>query len=361
MALRAKNCIIAVDAMGGDYAPQAVIEGALAAAAEGIPVVLFGDEKVIEQLLFGCDQEWKKLPLEIVHCTDVIAMDEEPSKAVLRKKDASLIKAMHSVVNGRTHAVVSAGNSGAVLVASTVILGRTAGVLRPAIGGFLPTQKGSVFCIDLGANTDCKTEYLEQFAFMGHAYVSVVHGMTSPRIGLLSNGHEPYKGSGIVKEAYGRLTQSSLNFVGNIEARDIFNDKTDVLVCDGFSGNIMLKTAQATARVMMDWLKQEAATSWWSKAALGLSAPLLKKLKSKTDYSRIGGALLLGVQHPVITAHGSSNAQAIAHAISFAHAVVQKQIIRRFNEKLVELLHKQKTSFSTMLERKERSLLSWAQ
>ncbi|HXW86200.1 MAG TPA: phosphate--acyl-ACP acyltransferase, partial [Candidatus Bathyarchaeia archaeon] len=170
MAVRAKECVIAIDAMGGDYAPDAVVQGALIAARQGIDVVLFGNQKELTSLLFQYENSWQKLPVKIIHCADVIAMDAEPSKAVLRKKDASLIRAMKSVASGAAQAVVSAGNSGAVLIASTLILGRTEGVLRPAIGGFLPTQKASLFCVDLGANTDCKPEYLEQFAAMGHVY-----------------------------------------------------------------------------------------------------------------------------------------------------------------------------------------------
>ena len=225
-------------------------------------------------------------------------------------------------------------------MAGTLILGRTPGVLRPALGSFLPTQAGSIFGIDLGATTDAKPEYLEQFALMGSLYVTMVKGIEKPRVALLCNGTEPYKGSLLVKQTYDRLMQNAaLNFVGNLEARDLFDDQADVVVCDGFVGNIMLKTAQGTARTMIGWLRQEAATSWRAKAALMLGAPMFKKLKQKTDYASSGGALLFGVAHPLLVAHGCSTAAAVEKSLIVAHDMMQHNLIARFNSALTKLMH----------------------
>lgn len=337
MALHARE-VIAVDAMGGDQAPYVVIAGAVKAAQAGISIRLFGLKKqIIDQLRSQC-AAWNTLPIEVIDCTDIISMGEEPVRAVTEKKDSSLVQAIKSVANGSSTAVVSAGNSGAALVSATVVIGRVPGIIRPAIGGFLPTKKDPVFCVDLGANADCKPEYLEQFAHMGHVYVQLQRGVLSPTIALLSNGHEPYKGSTLIKDVYRRLLKNTkLNFVGNKESRDLFDGSVDVLVTDGFSGNIMLKTAQGVAAVMMHWISDEAKKSWFFCLLLFMLRPLLRRIREKIDYSRIGGALLLGVKKPVIIAHGSSNQEAIFQAIVFAHNVVREQRIERFNAQLVTL------------------------
>lgn len=337
--------MIAVDAMGGDFAPHAAVMGALEAARyHAVPVMLFGDEKQIVLILNNAYSAWKKLPIHIVHCSQLINMHDEPSRAVLQKKDSSLVRAVYAVVEGTAKAVVSAGHSGAMLVASTLLIGRTKGVIRPAIGGFIPTVNGSLFCIDLGANTDCKPEYLEQFAYMGHTYVQLMQKIESPRIALLSNGHEQYKGSSAVKEAYALLQKAPIQFVGNKEARDIFDDSADVLVCDGFVGNVMLKTAQGAASTIMKWLSKEASRSWFSKMMLLASAPLLKQLKKRMDYARVGGAYLLGVKEPVVIAHGSSSSHAISQAILMAHAAVLDGRIALFNQKITQFLNTHATS-----------------
>lgn len=335
--------MIAVDAMGGDYAPQAIVCGAFNAARRGISVSLFGDSAhitlLLEQLAAKNNlSSWQILPISLVHTQSTITMHDEPSRAVMHKKDSSLVKAVQAVAHGQANAVVSAGNSGAALVAGTLLLGRVDGILRPAIGDFLPTKSGSVFCIDLGANVDCKPEYLEQFAIMGHAYVCLLKGMERPRIGLLSNGVEPYKGSLLVKQAYDRLKGSALNFVGNIESRELFDDQADVIVCDGFVGNILLKGIQGTARAIMAWIDQERKLRWWRSVGLFLSKGIFKSLKNKIDYAKKGGALLLGVKHPLIIAHGCSNENAIEQAIVFAHQVVCEKRLVKFNTMLDRML-----------------------
>jgi glycerol-3-phosphate acyltransferase PlsX len=337
--------MIAVDAMGGDFAPRAIVQGAYQAAIKGIPILLCGDEDQIIAILNSISVDskeiWPSLPISIHHTTQIISMGAEPSKSVLQENDSSLVQAVRSVAQGKAQAVVSAGNSGAALVAGTLILQRVDGILRPAIGSFLPTKSSSIFCIDIGANTDCKPEYLEQFALMGHIYVSMIKNKARPRIALLSNGAEPYKGSQSVKQAYDLLIKSKLNFVGNLEPREIFDDQADVIVCDGFTGNIMLKTVQGTAKAMVYWIDQERKKSLWHSIGLLLSKGLFKGLKQKIDYAKKGGALLFGVQHPLIIAHGCSNATAIENAILYAQSVVDNQIISRFNAQLADYLSAQ--------------------
>ena len=330
--------MIALDAMGGDFAPQVTIIGAYQAACKGIPVQLFGPADQMRDLLDRHDKCWQRLPITLVHCSQVIGMGQDPARAVLANKDSSLVQAFMAVAQGKAQAVVSAGNSGACLVAGMVHLGKINGIQRPAIANFIPGKAGSFFCLDLGANADCKPEYLEQFALMGHAYVSVLYNNPKPRIALLSNGSEPYKGSMLVKQTYRLLEASSLNFVGNIEPKELFDGLADVVVCDGFSGNIMLKALQGTASLIGHWLQEEFRASWLTKIAGALSMPVLKNIKKRGDYARKGGALLLGVHGTVVIAHGCSSAQAIENAILYAHANVQDKVIDRFSTALSALL-----------------------
>jgi glycerol-3-phosphate acyltransferase PlsX len=332
--------MIAVDVMGGDYAPQEAVLGALAAAQKGVSLILFGNQDKVMPLLAHYYPRWRSLPIELVHCSDVVAMDEDPLRGVLRKKDSSIFRALQAVHSGKAQAFVSAGNSGAVMAAATIVVGRVPGVIRPAIGTFLPTTHGSLFCLDLGANPDCKAEYLVQFAYMGYAYVRLIKHIAQPRIALLSNGHESYKGSVLVRKAFDLLSNTDLEFVGNIESRDIFSGRADVIVTDGFTGNILLKGIQGTAKAVMDWMKEEASRSLVLRVLLGFAYPVLSRIKKKVDYARTGGALLLGVNKPVVIAHGSSKEQAIMQAILFAQKTVEQKIIPTFNETLKMLLEK---------------------
>jgi glycerol-3-phosphate acyltransferase PlsX len=298
-------------------------------------MMLFGDNYLIQKSLQELFPQWRSLPITIESCTELIAMDEEPTRSVAKKKDSSLVQAAYAVKQGRASALVSAGNSGAILVASTLIIGRVKGVLRPALGKFLPTKKAELFCLDLGANTDCKASFLEQFAYMGHLFVRLVKKIEKPRIGLLSNGHEPYKGSIEVKEAYKRLEHAvNLNFIGNVEARDVFDDYVDVLVSDGFVGNVFLKGVQGVIRLLFTWIKQESSRSWYAKLCGLLVRSLFKKIKETTDYQKVGGAFLLGINNPVIVAHGGAQADAIYNAIVEAHTAVETQVIKTFNAEL---------------------------
>jgi len=332
--------MIALDAMGGDYAPDVTVHGAINAAKKGIKIGLYGDQMQILALLDRIEPTWQNLPITIIHCSEVIGMGEEPTRSVLRKKDSSLVRAMEAIIHGEASAVVSAGNSGAALVAGTLILGRIDGIVRPAIGNFLPHTNGSqLFCIDLGANIDCKPEHLEQFAYLGHVYVKKVKGIANPRIALLSNGAEAYKGSALIKKTYDLLAASGLRFVGNLESRDVFDGRADVLVCDGFSGNILIKTMQGTAIAIGHWLKQEQTRSVIHRMFFALGSSLFSRLQHKRNYAqRKGGSLLLGLKHPLIVAHGCSGVQAIESAIHLAHATVRDNFIPSFNEEVARLM-----------------------
>lgn len=332
--------MIALDAMGGDYAPNVTVHGAINAAKKGIEIGLYGDEQQIIALLHRIEPSWQTLPITIIHCSQVIDMAEEPTRSVLRKKDSSLVRAVESIMDGKSSAVVSAGNSGAALVAGTLILGRAEGIIRPAIGNFLPHTTGTpLFCMDLGANIDCKPEHLEQFAYMGHAYVKKVTGLADPRIALLSNGAEAYKGSALIKKTYEILAASGLRFVGNLESRDVFDGRADVLVCDGFSGNILIKTMQGTAHAITQWLKQEQTRSLMHRMFFAFGGRLFSRLHHKMNYAqRKGGSLLLGLKHPLIVAHGCSGVQAIESAIQLAHTTVRENFISSFNEEVSRVM-----------------------
>ena len=317
-----------------------------------------GDEPLIISILNEHASDWKSLPLQIQHAPEIITMDDDPSWSVKNKKNSSLVCTIKAVAQGRASAAISAGNSGAVLVAGIVHSGRVAEIHRPAIGSFIPTKTGTIFCMDLGANVDAKAEYLYQFGLMGAAYVSLVNAQENPRVALLSNGHEPYKGNAEVKKAYDLLSKSKLNFVGNVEARDLFEDRADVLVCDGFVGNVLLKSIQGMAQTLFWWLKEEVKKqSWLRQILFSFNSSLFNSIKKKTDYASIGGALLLGIQHPIVVAHGRSDERAIANGIQFAHQVVQEKRIEKFNIKLKEAI--QEFDFSGSVVQKMRSFFGF--
>ncbi len=349
--------MIAVDAMGGDQAPRAVIEGAVAAARSGIPILLFGHQTA---LISHLPSDWQTLPINLEFCTDHIVMAEDPGRAIRSKPDSSMVKGMKAVASGKALAFFSAGHSGAVMVGSVLIIGRLQGIHRPAVGTFLPGRHGSIFCLDVGANVDCKAQYLYQFALMGHAYLKLIKGIEKPRIGLLSNGHEPYKGPIEIKKAYELLSNSSLNFVGNIEARDIGENSVDVVVCDGFVGNVLLKAMQGVARTMFGWIKDETERSWVRRCLTWLHRGMFKSIKNRVDYTSVGGALLLGINQPVIVAHGSSDARAVENGIKFAYRIAQEKQVAAFND-LVAASLKESHPLSVTIQQKVRSLLQWDQ
>lgn len=313
---------VVVDAMGGDNAPDAVVEGAVAAARSwGVPVHLVGDEERVSRLLerfAGRDGRFGDL-VSVRHAPDLIGAEEQPVLAVRRKRDSSLVVAMRMVRDGEAEAVVSAGNTGALMAGGVLILGRLDGVDRPAIATVLPTSDGrGVLVLDAGANVDSRPEHLLQFAFMGAAYAELVLGWKRQRVGLLNIGAEESKGGETVKAAYALLRSSKLDFAGNIEARDVFSGSVEVVVCDGFVGNILLKNTEGVAALILGSLKEEAKFGLMSRMGAALVMPALRRLKKKLDYVEYGGAPLLGLKKACIKCHGSSNAVAIANGIRVA-------------------------------------------
>lgn len=327
--------MIALDAMGGDFAPRETVLGAVKAAHQGVPVCLFGDETQLIPLLDEYDNQWQKLPLTLYHCSQFIEMGATPSLSVIKQQDSSLIRALNFVASGKGRAVVTAGNSGAALVAGTLILGKIDGLERPALGEFIPTEHGSLLCLDLGANTDCKPIYLYQFAVVGSAYVAMHKKINRPRVALLSNGTERYKGSSLVKQAYDLLDRSLLNFVGNVEARDIFQDPIDVLICDGFAGNVLLKSIQGTVSFAKKLLHNEINTlPWWRKCLIAINKKPLEKIFKNTDHHQFGAALLIGLNKPLLVAHGCATSVSIERALIKAHQLVQHGSFDECNKRI---------------------------
>jgi len=319
---------VAVDGMGGDFAPHAVIEGVLDAARGGVPIMLFGPESKLVRYLSEQCPGWESLGIKVVQAGEVVGMAEEPVFAVRKKPDSSLVQAVRAVADGKAHAVFSAGNSGALMAASLFVLGRQEGIERPAIAGLLPTLKGSVIALDLGANVDCRPHYLQQFAEMGSAYAQKLLKLSHPRVGLLSNGAERGKGTVLVKQAAALLEESSIHFIGNVEPIDIINHGADVVVCDGFAGNVLLKTMEATATLIRHTLAHELSNG-------GLLRDVQEGERVRTKFeealvaldARFGeaaqsGARLLGVNGIVIVGHGASHAVSISRSIRKAYNII---------------------------------------
>ncbi len=315
------NVRVALDAMGGDNAPSEVVLGAVQAAREyGIGIYLVGREQLIRAEL--AKHATNGLDLPILHADEVIEMDEHPANAVRRKKNASMTLALQLVRDSVALAAVSAGNSGAMMAASLFVLKRIAGVDRPALGSIFPTRSGVCFVIDMGANTDCKPEYLQQFALMGSIYMQRIFSIPSPSVALLANGEEETKGNQQVIEAHQLLKANAatlgLNFIGNVEGRDIPTGAVDVVVCDGFVGNVVLKLSEGLVETLLEVLRTQMSSSFVSKLAGAVLRPGLRKAFKRLDYTEYGGAPLLGVNGSAIVAHGLSNATAIKNAIRVA-------------------------------------------
>ncbi|UFJ42072.1 phosphate acyltransferase PlsX [Brevibacillus humidisoli] len=309
---------IALDAMGGDLAPLSTVRGAVEAVRENptLQVVLIGDETAIREQLPG------SIPsgIEIHHATEVIEADDEPVRAVRRKKDSSLVVTVEMARKLEVDAAISAGNTGALMAAGLLITGRMSGIERPALAAVIPNTQGKVtLLLDVGANMDAKPLHLLQYAIMGSLYVEKVLGYERPTVGLLNVGTEEAKGNELSKAAYGMLRQASnIRFVGNVEARDLMRGPCDVLVCDGFVGNVALKSLEGAASTILSLLKQEMTSSLLNKAAAAILKPSLSQFKDRMDYAEYGGAPLLGLRRPVIKAHGSSDERAIKNAVQVA-------------------------------------------
>lgn len=311
---------IAIDAMGGDHAPKEIVIGAMNAvnAYDDIHIKLIGNESKIKEYLTDSTR------ISIIHTEEMIEATDEPVRAVRRKKNASMVLMANEVKEGSCDACISAGNTGALMTAGLFVVGRIKGIDRPALSPTLPTTDGKGFLLlDVGANVDAKPEHLLQYAMMGSIYSEKVRGITNPTVGLLNVGTEEKKGNEIVREAFMMLKESpSINFIGNVEARDLFDHVADVVVCDGFSGNVALKTIEGTAMSIMSMLKEELMSSLKTKLAASVLKPQFKNLKKKLDYSEYGGAGLFGLQAPVIKAHGSSDHVAILNAVRQAREMV---------------------------------------
>lgn len=322
---------IAIDAMGGDHAPKAIVEGVNQAieAFSDIEIQLYGDQSRIESYLVKSDR------VSIVHTDEKINSDDEPAKAIRRKKNASMVLAARAVKDGRADAVLSAGNTGALLAAGLFIIGRIKGVDRPGLLSTLPTVDSSGFdMLDLGANAENTAEHLHQYAILGSFYAKHVRGIAKPRIGLLNNGTEATKGDSLRKEVYNLLaSDSNLQFIGNVEARDLMSGVADVVVADGFTGNAVLKSIEGTAMSIMGQLKSAIAAGG-VKAKLG--ALLLKSslydLKDTLDYSSAGGAVLFGLKAPLVKSHGSSDAKAIFHTIKQVRTMLETDVVGQLVE-----------------------------
>ena len=308
---------IALDAMGGDFAPAQPVAAAILAAREwGVPMVLVGRRGEVEAELGR--HRAPGLPITVVHAPDVVGMDESPVNAFRRKKESSIHVGAGLLRDGTVQAFVSAGNTGAVMTTVKMLCGVLEGVERPALCAVVPNLGGPSVWLDVGANVDCRPSQLVQFAVMGHLYAREVLGLRSPRVGLMSIGEEDGKGNEVTREAFRALKETALNFIGNVEGRDIFSGKADVIVCDGFIGNVSLKAVESAADALMHFMKDEISKSLLAKTGFLLARPALRKFRRKVDYAEYGGVPLLGVRGTAIVCHGGSSARAIKNAVRVA-------------------------------------------
>lgn len=318
-------------------APAVTVQGALLAAGEGIPVVLVGDRERLEHELAGKNTE--ALPLSVHHAADVITMNDHASD-VRGRKDSSIVQAVLLVKRGEASACVSMGHSGATMAAALLGLGRIRGVERPAILTDVPSQRGRVALLDVGANAECRPGHLQHFAVMGAAYARAFFGLSAPSVGLLSIGEEPHKGNDLVVKAHALLKDTpGINFYGNVEGRDLFKGTTDVVVTDGFTGNVVLKLAEGEAKVLFGWIREEiVAGGARTKLGAALVKPALKRVAARLDPDEVGGAPLLGVDGFVFIGHGSSGAVAVRNALRTSSRAVEARLIERLREDMASAL-----------------------
>ncbi|EOD00557.1 phosphate acyltransferase PlsX [Caldisalinibacter kiritimatiensis] len=327
---------IVVDAMGGDHAPEVTVKGSVDAVKEyGVNVVLVGKEEMIKKELEKYQLDSNKI--EIVHAEEVIENEDKPVRAIRRKKDSSMVKGLKLVKEKKADAFISAGNTGALLSGGLFVVGRIKGIERAALAPVYPTSNGISLLLDAGANADCKPKYLHQFAIMGSVYAEKVLGIKRPKVGLINIGTEEGKGNELTKETYKLLKESDLNFYGNIEARELPKGKADVLVCDGFVGNTVLKLTEGLAMEIFSLLKKEITKSFFTKLGALMLKSGLKGFKKRLDYTEYGGAPLLGVKGAVIKAHGSSDAKAIKNAIRQAKVFVENEVLEKIEEDINRL------------------------
>ena len=323
---------IAVDAMGGDNAPHAVVAGAVQAAKEyGTGIILVGIEELIQAELKKHHQA-KTLPLEVRNATQVVDMLDSPATVFRRKKDSSIRVANELVKSGDAVAVISAGHTGAAMATSLFVLGPLEGVERPAIATFMPTMKETCIVLDVGANVDCKPNHLLQFAIMGEVYAKYLLKNPNPRVGLLSIGEEKTKGNELTKEAFKLLTETSLNFIGNVEGRDVMGGKADVVVCDGFIGNVVLKLSEAVAETIGIMIRENIGDNLVRKLGYIMMRPAFRALKRRIDYAEYGGAPLVGINGISIISHGRSSDRAIKNAVRVATELAKSEVNKHIQE-----------------------------
>lgn len=326
---------VAIDAMGGDHGPHVTIPAALHAIKQDsqLNIILVGLKDVIEAEL-SANKAAAGPRLRIHHATEVVAMDESPQSALKNKKDSSMRVAINLVKSGEANACVSAGNTGALMATARFVLKTLPGIDRPAIAGILPTQRGRVYMLDLGANADCTPEHLLQFAIMGAMLVSCVEHKERPTVGLLNIGSEDIKGNEVVKQASELLRASHINFYGNIEGNDIYKGTTDVVVCDGFVGNVALKTSEGLAQMVNRFLTQEFKRNWLTKLTAVIAMPVLKAFKRRLDHRRYNGATFLGLRGVVVKSHGGADSLAFQYAIQAAAEESRNGVLNRITEQL---------------------------
>jgi phosphate acyltransferase len=327
---------LAVDGMGGDFAPDAVVEGCIDAVKEyGVDIIITGPENLLNEKL--ALYNYPKDKIKVVHASEVISPNEEPVKALKKKKDSSLVKALNLVKIGEADAVLSAGSTGALMAGASLIVGRIKGIKRVALAPVMPGKNAPFMIIDAGANVDCKPDYLVQFALMGKIYFENILNVSNPSVGIVNIGAEEEKGNDLTKEAYKLLKKTDFNFVGNVEPRDIPSGDINVLVCDGFVGNTVLKTYEGVASNIFGMLKEEIMSSLTTKLGGLLLKPVFDNFKKKFDYTEYGGSAFLGSDGIVIKAHGSSNAKAFKNAIKQAITSHENGIVLKIKEELEKI------------------------
>ncbi len=327
----AETITLAIDAMGGDHGLKTTVDAALLAlrARAGLKLLLVGDESAIRKALSAAPANELAARIEIVHASEVVAMDESPSKALRSKKDSSMRVAINLVKEGRAQGAVSAGNTGALMATAKFVLKTLPGIDRPAICAPMPSSRGRPYMLDLGANAECSSEQLVQFAVMGSALVTALHEVAKPRVALLNIGEEEIKGNEAIKAASAALQKSGLHYTGYVEGDGIFRGEADVVVCDGFIGNIALKTGEGVAKLVRDFIKAEFLASPFSKLAALIARPVLTRLAARIDPRNYNGAALLGLNGLVIKSHGGADAASFANAIAVALNAVEHDVIGR--------------------------------
>jgi len=328
------STVIAVDAMGGDRAPGAAVEGAvLAAARTSIGILLVGPEAILDAELARYDPA-ARASIRVVDAPDVVAMHESPLPALRRKRRSSIRVAVDAVAAGDAAAMFSAGHSGATVLAAHAAFGVVSGVDRPALAVTMPTLAGAAVLLDAGANLECRPDHLVQFATMGSAYAAASLSLERPRVGLLSIGEEAEKGNDLIRETHARLRKADLNFIGNIEARELFTGRADVIVCDGFTGNVALKVGEGLVEALTEMLREELGGALVSQIGALLSRRAFERFRQRVDYAEYGAGLLLGVRGLTLVGHGRSSARAVESGIAMAVRLVEGRVVERVTEAL---------------------------